>query len=153
MPPLSGGLSLCTMSVARDGTRTIFPDFCCVGWLPSAMSVFTAELLAIFMSCKQSLCSFSLLTSICDFSSALQAMSNPNSPHSLVLAILDWLVLLGHRGHRVTFCWVPAHVGIKENKRTDALVKAMASRARPPTRHHPLPAIDLRTQIYATVHS
>ncbi|KAK3893092.1 hypothetical protein Pcinc_003085 [Petrolisthes cinctipes] len=83
----------------------------------------------------------------------MQALCNFNSSHPLVLAILEWLVLLGRRGRKVTFCWVPAHVGVDGNERADALAKAVVSNSRPPARRHPVPAVDLRPYIDATVRS
>ncbi|KAK3892700.1 hypothetical protein Pcinc_003492 [Petrolisthes cinctipes] len=93
------------------------------------------------------------LTIFSDFCSALQALCNFNSSHPLVLAILEWLVLLGRCGRKVTFCWVPAHLGVGGNERADSLAKAAVSNSRPSARRHPIPAVDLRPYINTAVRS
>ncbi|KAK3885204.1 hypothetical protein Pcinc_010548 [Petrolisthes cinctipes] len=141
-------------SDAGVGFGVVFPDFCHGGRLPSVMSIFTAELSAILYAYQNIFTlpqpTFTLFSDSC---SALQALCNFNSSHPLVLAILEWLVFLGHHGRKVTFCWVPPHVGVDENERADGLAKATVSNSRPPARHHPVPAVDLRPYIDATVRS
>ncbi|KAK4328568.1 hypothetical protein Pmani_001044 [Petrolisthes manimaculis] len=141
-------------SDAGVGFGVVFPDFCRGGRLPSVMSIFTAELSAILYAIQVIFTlpqpSFTIYSDSC---SALQALCNFNSPHPLVLAILEWLVLLGRRGRKVTFCWVPAHVGVDGNERADALAKAVVSNSRPPAGHHPVPAVDLRPYIDAAIRS
>ena len=46
---------------------------------------------------------------------------NPLNP--LVLDILEWLFLIEQRGQNVSFCWVPAHVGVQGNEMADTLAK------------------------------
>ncbi|KAK3883722.1 hypothetical protein Pcinc_011979 [Petrolisthes cinctipes] len=151
-----------SLPVYTDGSKSddgvgfgvVFPDFCRGGRLLSVMSIFTAELSAILYALQVTFTlpqpSFTIFSDSC---SALQALCNFNSTHPLVLAILEWLVLLGRRGRKVTFCWVPAHVGVDGNERADALAKAVVSNSRPPARCHPVPAVDLRPYIDATVRS
>ncbi|KAK3889509.1 hypothetical protein Pcinc_006481 [Petrolisthes cinctipes] len=116
------------------------------------MSIFTAELSAILYALQVIFTlpqpSFTIFSDSC---SALQALCNFNSSYPLVLAILEWLVLLGRLGRRVTFCWVPAHEGVDGNERADALVKAAVSSSRPPIGHHPVPAVDLRPYIKTAI--
>ncbi|KAK3885206.1 hypothetical protein Pcinc_010550 [Petrolisthes cinctipes] len=71
----------------------------------------------------------------------------------MVLAILEWLVLLGRRYCRVTFCWVPAHVGVDGNEWADVLAKAATSSSRQSVRRHLVPAVDLRPYINAAIRS
>ncbi|KAK3878414.1 hypothetical protein Pcinc_016998 [Petrolisthes cinctipes] len=142
-------------SDAGVGFGVVFPDFCLGGSrLPFVMSIFTAELSAILYALQVIFTlpqpSFIIFSDSCI---ALQALCNFNSSHPLVLAILEWLVLLGRRGHRVIFCWVPAHVGVDGNERADALAKGAVSSSRPPARRHPVSAVDLRPYIDAAVRS
>ncbi|KAK3885203.1 hypothetical protein Pcinc_010547 [Petrolisthes cinctipes] len=141
-------------SDAGVGFGVFFPDFCLGGRLPSVMSIFTAELSAILYALQVIFTlpqpSFTIFSDSC---SALHALCNFISSHPLVLAIFEWLVLLGRRGRKVTFCWVPPHVGVDGNERADGLAKATVSNSRPPARRHPVPAVDLRPYIDATVRS
>ncbi|KAK3894956.1 hypothetical protein Pcinc_001312 [Petrolisthes cinctipes] len=133
-------------SDAGVGFGVVFPDFCRGGRFLSVSAILYA--LQVIFTLPQP--SFTIFSDSC---SALQALCNFNSTHPLVLAILEWLVLLGRRGRKVTFCWVPAHVGVDGNERADALAKAVVSNSRPPARCHPVPAVDLRPYINATVRS
>lgn len=92
-------------------------------------SVFTAELVAIKGALnlirgiprnapKIIVCSDSL--------SALQAIQDFASSDSMVRSIVNEIHILLTEGRHLTFCWVPAHVGIQGNERADAL----ANRAR-----------------------
>ncbi|KAK3889037.1 hypothetical protein Pcinc_006913 [Petrolisthes cinctipes] len=77
------------------GFGVVSPDFCHGGRLPSVMSIFTAELSAILYALQVIFTlpqpSFTIFSDSC---SALQALCNFNSSHPLVLAILEWLVLV-----------------------------------------------------------
>ncbi|KAG0712738.1 hypothetical protein GWK47_017772 [Chionoecetes opilio] len=66
-------------------------------------------------------------------------------------AILEWLYLLKRRGRTVSFCWVPAHVGVAGSEEADALAKAAARR--PALSHFAVPATDLRSAIHRSVHT
>ncbi|KAK4316544.1 hypothetical protein Pmani_012319 [Petrolisthes manimaculis] len=95
-------------SDAGFGFGVVFPDFCRGGRLPSVLSIFTAELSANLYATQVNFTLPQPSFTIFRYSfSALQALCNFNFPHPLVLAILEWLVLLGRRGCKVTFCWVP----------------------------------------------
>ena len=116
-------------SDAGVGYGVVFPDHNICGALPSAASIFTAELFSILTVVKKLLSyegnSFTVFS---DSRSALQALSSFNPIHPLVLEILEWLFLLQHKQKVVRFCWVPAHVGVVGNELADQLAKSGVSR-------------------------
>ena len=60
-----------------------------------------------------------------DSKSALQAIPVQDCKHPLVLYILErlhWLVQ--YQEKRILFYWIPIHVGIRGNEKTDAAAKA-----------------------------
>ena len=60
-----------------------------------------------------------------DSKSALQAISDQNWTHPLVLKVLERLHwLLQYQDERILFYWVPSHVGIRGNEKTEAAAKA-----------------------------
>ena len=61
-------------------------------------------------------------------------MDSFNTRHPIVLEVLEWLLLAKRRGKSISFCWVPAHVGITGNERADALAKTASSNI-PPQRY------------------
>ena len=52
-----------------------------------------------------------------DSKSVLEALGSFNPVHPLILEILEWLFLLSCKQMVVQFCWVPADVGILDNKK------------------------------------
>ena len=102
-----------SLPVYTDGSKTdvgvgfgvVFPSFCRGGSLPAAASIFTAELTAIIVAVKiiftLSQPGFTIFT---DSFSALLALKSFNSTHPLVLSILEWLLLIKHRGRSVDIC-------------------------------------------------
>ena len=132
------------------GFGAVFPNFSRSGGLPTAASVFTAELSAILLALKEIfLLEAGSFTIYSDSRSALQALEFFNSPHPLVVKILEWLLINGRRGQRVTFCWVPAHVDVLGNEKADAVAKAAASS--PTLDGHPLPFRDMRPGIRTAI--
>ena len=60
-----------------------------------------------------------------DSRSALQAISDQDWTHPFVLKVLECLHwLLQYQDKRILFYWVPSHVGIRGNEKTDTAAKA-----------------------------
>ena len=92
--------------------------------LPACATIFTAELTAIRNVLRlidnNDRIRFTIFS---DSKSALQAIRKYNNNHPLVIEILTWLIRLHSRHKSVTFCWVPAHVGVAGNEKADTLAK------------------------------
>ena len=93
--------------------------------LPTASSIFTAELRAILLA-------LNLITKspkdhfiICtDSLSSLTSIKNMKQDHPLLQDIFDLYTTCATHLHKcVMFCWVPSHVGIQGNERVDALAR------------------------------
>ena len=129
-----------SISVYTDGPKSdagvgfgvIFPDFKRFGALPSHLSNFTAELYGILVAVKEILSldrgNFVIFT---DSKSVLESLEIFNSTHPLVIDILEWVFLANCRGRFISFCRVPAHVGIQGNEEADKLAKEAALNIRP----------------------
>ena len=106
------------------GFAAVFPNQIIKRRLPYDASIFTAELMAILTSLKQMLVrrgsSFVIAS---DSQIALKSITSFNPEHSLVIAIQELLAELYHKQKCVKFCWVPSHVGIKDNERADKTAK------------------------------
>ena len=100
-------------SDAGIGFGVYHRDFYRKGVLPPTASSFTAELHGILTALEIIASHPSKNFTIFSHSkSVLQSIHHFNSKHPLVLKILEWLYLIIQRGCAVSFCWVPAHVGI-----------------------------------------
>ena len=99
------------------------------GRLPPAASIFTAELRAILSAATYMLRLQShTLVLYSDSKSALQSICDPFSHHPLVGEIHRWLRMLYSRNKHITFCWVPAHVGVAGNEAADREAQAVVRR-------------------------
>ena len=111
------------------GYAALFHDRTLSGRLPPAASIFTAELRAILPAVAYMMRlhthTFVLYS---DSKSALQSICNPFSPHPLVREVHRWLRMLYSRGNQLTFCWVPAHVGVAGNEAADREAQAVVQR-------------------------
>jgi ribonuclease HI len=108
------------------GSAFIIEDYTYSYKLNQILSVFTAELTAIFkaLECveQHSKRCFIIYT---DSLSALQSLtSTDHTSHPLVFQILSLLDKLSSLGFSILFCWVPSHVGIKGNERADKAAKS-----------------------------
>ena len=97
--------------------------------LPSASSIYTAELRAIILGfkliCKSPKEHFIICT---DSLSCLLAIRNLKQDHHLLHEIFNFYTYaVAHQHKTVMFCWVPSHVGIQGNERVDALAKLALS--------------------------
>ena len=100
--------------------------------LPLHSSIFTAELSALLSAVQHcDALPFPRFVVYSDSRSALQALSDLSTTHSLVSLIQTWLIRLFSRHKIVNFCWVPSHVGLAGNERADKLAKAASISDRP----------------------
>ena len=111
------------------GLAVVTDNSCDVAKLPNYASIYTAELCAInraltlvHYSSRRKFVIYS------DSKSALESLNSYNSSHPLVLKAQEWLFRISCRHKHVSFCWVPAHVGIKGNERADREAKKVCSK-------------------------
>ena len=101
-------------------------DFYDSAKLSSSASIYTAELNAIInamnMVYHTNQKSF-VIYRYSDSKSALESLNNYNSSHPLVQKAQEWLFRICCRHKSVSFCLVPAHVGIIGNERADSKAK------------------------------
>ena len=115
-------------SAGGVGAAVVFPDCALSHSLPTAASVFTAELWAMILALSRILrlntdSSYVLYS---DSRSALDAIKDIFSRNPLVLNIQRFLQLLHSRRKSVCFCWVPSHVNIAGNEKADGEAKMAA---------------------------
>ena len=95
------------------GLAVVAPDSTTTCKLDPSCSVFTAELSAVEIALriinKYAANDFTIFS---DSQSVISAVKQYSPFHPLVRSIQDWLRSLHSRKKRVSFCWVPAHVGI-----------------------------------------
>ena len=106
------------------GFAVVADDFCDFAKLSSFTSIYTAELPAInnamnvaYHTNQKSFVIYS------DSKSSLESLNNYNSSHPLVQKAQAWLFWISFRHKSLSFCWVPAHVGIHGNERADRKAK------------------------------
>ncbi|WP_135568158.1 reverse transcriptase domain-containing protein, partial [Solemya elarraichensis gill symbiont] len=115
----------------------------CASSLPDEASIYTAELYGLFFALR--LIHLQQPTSATIFSdslSALQAISNFNITHPLVLLILLEYTRINIP---VTLCWIPGHAGIPGNETVDTLAKATLGS--PPVIPFQIPSSDFKRNI------
>ena len=110
------------------GYVVLFPSWSTQRTLPHFASVLSAELSALLLAVQRLLsCCSSSFVIFTDSYSALQLISSCTISHPIVLQIFEALFRLSIRNKRVTFCWVPAHVGIRGNESVDSLARSAAT--------------------------
>lgn len=109
--------------------HVVIPKFkiCKRGRLNNNFVVYTAELVAILIahSWVESNMPRNEVVIASDFSSALISIQNimSQSRQDIVLDIVQLLNRLWNSGIKVTFLWVPAHLGVKGNELADMNAK------------------------------
>ena len=91
--------------------------------LPDSASIFTAEIWAIIKALDEmknaSASKFIIFT---DSLSCHQALLYMKLEHSLIGMVIRKCVFLNIANKDIIFCWVPSHVGIRRNEKTDSAV-------------------------------
>ena len=108
-------------SLERSGSAVWSPQFSIMARLPASISVFTAELFAIYLALqflKTTPGRFVLHTGCLSAIAALQILRR--SSHHLLASILP--LLESFLSGKVFLEWVPSHVGIEGNEMADRLV-------------------------------
>jgi ribonuclease HI len=96
--------------------------------LPNHTSIFSAEAIAILLALdiiSQSTKQKFLILS--DSLSCVNAVANRNLQNSLVVEILECVHQQLRLNRRITFVWIPSHIGIAGNSAVDAVAKAGVS--------------------------
>ena len=102
------------------GCAYVFGGRPCKVSLPSVSSVFTAELTAIFEALQCARTDGRVHFLLCtDSMSSMQAIDSCFPRNPLVSRIHDLLAGLRDAGIRVTFLWLPSHMGIAGNELAD----------------------------------
>ena len=126
-----------SVKLYTDGSKTINGVGCAVvhgswsysGRMSNNASVFTAELTALAKALEIiSSLKGKHFTVYSDSYSALLAIKEYNSSHPIVQQIMLWLYRLSSRLKHVSFCWVPAHVGVSGNEFADREAKSVITR-------------------------
>ena len=109
------------------GSAAIFPNRTISRKLPSACSIFTAEIVAIIEALDHvDSLQFNNITIYSDSLSVLQALKTFDSNHPLILKVLQWLTRLHARHKRVRLCWTPSHISVPGNCRADTEARSVA---------------------------
>ncbi|OOZ51907.1 hypothetical protein BOW41_12615 [Solemya velum gill symbiont] len=58
-----------------------------------------------------------------DSLSSLQSLSSFKITHLLVLQLLEFYNFLLQKGKTIVFCWIPSHMGIRDDEKVDSIAK------------------------------
>jgi ribonuclease HI len=111
------GSAVAAAALSRLGTR--------VKRFPDDASIFSGEAQAILLAldmAEQAGCEQVLI--MVDSLSCLQSIENRHLSNALVLEIIMWVHEFLSGGHKITFMWLPSHVGLSGNVAVDATSKA-----------------------------
>ena len=107
------------------GFAVITPESQVQHSLPNETSVYTAELMAIHYALDLAKNRDGMPTTIySDSRSALEAIQDFYPKNQLVKEIQKRIDKLLREGETVSFCWIPAHVGVPGNEKADKAAKA-----------------------------
>ena len=107
------------------GFAVITPDSQVQHSLPKETSVYTTELLAIKYALDLAKNRDGRPTTIySDSRSALEAIQDFYPKNQIVREIQKKIDKLIRQGQHITFCWIPAHVGVPGNEKADHAAKA-----------------------------
>ena len=113
--------------------------------LPKEASIFTAEICAINLQLKiisnNKTKKFIIYS---DSISVLHFIKNQKLDNPLIVNLLNKLHAL-RQSKKITFCWIPGHMGIQGNDKADSLAKAAINI--PPDKTSKLPYTDLKHKI------
>ena len=111
------------------GAAAVFPAQTLSHTLPMEASIFTAELWALLIALSFVFSRLSNESHVLysDSRSALEAIKAIYTTNPLVLLIQNFLRHLHSRRKQITFCWIPAHVGIQGNEKADQSSKLAAT--------------------------
>ena len=102
------------------GSAVVHGNDTYVAKLPDSASIFTAEMNAIIQALNIVHDSkHKKFVIYSDSKSVLESLDKLNASHPLIQKAQEWLFRISCRRKYVTFCWVPAHVGIQGNERAD----------------------------------
>lgn len=106
----------------KSGFAVIGEEYCIKKRISDFSSIYTSELLAI-RTCVENI-SFNSqnILIITDSKSSLEGLSDSFSKNTIVQQIRTTLTSL--HAHRISFLWIPSHLGIRGNEKVDELAKS-----------------------------
>ena len=128
------------------GAAIVSKEITSRGKLSELASVFTAEMTAINNALKNANannCKKVVIYS--DSKSAIESLRQFNPRHPLIQRAQEWIFLLHAKLREVTFCWIPAHVGLMGNEEADKEARSAAEM--PQITITTIPNVDMKMSI------